>query len=191
MGVNGPRIRGTQVRENVASLGKLGPDEGEAVRDALPEDVYRRALEVSRVEWVDVAVDVLITEAVESALGHEAMLRWSRRAIQAARDTPLLGPMFEGGLALFGVQPAAFLKLLPRGWGHVYKNCGEVSVTRSGKGYATIQWSGVPEVIAQSDAYLAGVGASFEALLQITEVSCTVTHEVTAPNRVLYEAKWS
>src|SRR5690606_28152466 len=126
-----PEMRASHVKQNVASLGDLGPATAERIRTDVP-DVVRRASESVGVAWLPVELDVRLTCAVDRIAGRERMREWSRSSIVRATQGPLLRPIVAA-IKRIGLTPHSALGHVQRGWGLVYRGCGELSYERAGE----------------------------------------------------------
>ncbi len=84
-------------------------------------DVVRQATNLG---WVDARHFVEITRATLHVLGaQEAQRFWADR-LGAALNRPLMRPLAQGGMFLYGNDPASIIRMTPRAYPLVFKDCG-------------------------------------------------------------------
>jgi hypothetical protein len=187
----GALMRGAIVKTNLDAFDKLSVRHDVDLRAHVDPEVLRRIDNALRTTWLPVADDVAITEAVASALGEGVMRRWSADTMRSSLDGPLLRPLIEGAAALFGLSPGLVFRTLPRFWGNVYRGCGEWVVRDRSKKSARLDYVGVPEPIADSGTYLAGIAASLEAVIGVTKSEGTVVIDPVRNARTELRAQWT
>lgn len=116
-----------------------------------------------RLAWVEAELLIEIDEAIRSAMGADEYLAHCRRSIRRAFDWPLLSPLVQRA---FGGGPSAFLRALPRGYGAVTRNCG-VLRARLERGTGSIQSTGLPGIVCESESFLAGIQGAILACLDV------------------------
>jgi hypothetical protein len=186
----GALMRATQMKENLRGLDELAERHSVDLRAALSPEMLKRIKGAMRTDWLPIAYDVEMNEAVERSLGRELLCRWSRSTIESSLKGPMLSPLLDGAVALFGLTPNTLFKLLPRGWGSVYRGCGELKIEGRGNTQARIMWRGVPDEVRASEPYLYGVAATFSALLAVTNAEGDVVPTVVPGNAIEFAAKW-
>lgn len=160
-----PSIRASFLHSNFEALATLGPIAVRRVRARLPEQVIGDAEGATKVAWLPVEYDVLLTEAVEAELGPRVMHDWTREGVLRSTNTPLLSPLVRSARAIFGLSPHGFLKRAPHGFGTLYRHCGAMSYADAGERTAAITWGELPDAIVRSDAYCRAIAAALEAIL--------------------------
>jgi hypothetical protein len=179
-------IRGSQVKTNVANLVNLG-EAGRRVLAAVRLSTLDAIDHASRVDWLPIELDIELNECVDRVLGRKALERWSRDTIRASMSGPLLGPLVNGAIRLFGLDPYSILKLAPRAYGSLFRDCGTLTWLNENASKAELRLTNAPLVIPSSDAYLAGISASLGAVFTITHTHGSVTARKQGPSEVVFE----
>lgn len=187
-----PAIRASHAKSNLSSLSRLGADAERRVRAAIRPDTLDAIEGASRVEWLPVELDVEVTEAIERALGAEACRQWAREGLRISMETPLLRPVVDGVVRLFGLSPEHLFRVVPRGIGQVYRSVGEMRFISRGPGEVALVWERLAAPVVPSVPFFDGTAGAFEAVFDITKRSGSVTleeHDVDA-RRVTFRCCW-
>ncbi len=106
-----PLMRASHIQSNLASVEMLGAGEAHRVRHALGAGRVATIEEAGRMEWLPLEIDVALTDAVGEVAGMDGVRRWARTSIQQSLDGPLLGPLRDGAVRLFGLAPGKILEM--------------------------------------------------------------------------------
>ncbi len=106
-------------------------------------DVRRRVRDASLIGWVDAQDYLRLLEASLEVLGADGSERfWADRLGEALR-LPLMRPLVQGGLGMFGRHPGGLLRMTPQAYRLTYRGIGHPSVGL-GEGHARLEISDVP-----------------------------------------------
>ncbi len=84
--------------------------------------------QASRLGWVPADCFVAITEATLAGLGRDgAQDFWSSR-LQASFELPLMRPLAQGGVFLYGNDPGSIIRMTPKAYPLVFRECGFTDV---------------------------------------------------------------
>ncbi len=183
-------IRASQMKANLVSLSGLGPEVERDVRAALASSIVSCVEEATRVAWMPIELDIELTETVARCAGTQALCDWSKDSMKKSLESPFLKPVLDAAVAIFGLRPAGLLKFFPRGWGQVYRNCGELSFSTDNRSWVELHHIGAPAEVARSTTYQRGVAASFSATFDICRVDGAFDVSLPEPDRVVYRARW-
>lgn len=185
-----PQIRGSQVKENVASLSLLGSDLEAKIRDRLSPATLRRVEESTRLDWLPLEMDLELTETVSTVAGRDAFLRWSRTTMGNSLQGTFLGPLVDGAVAIFGLQPTGILKVATRGWNLIFRGCGTLRYRSDARGECELHNHSAAKIMADNKLYLDGIAASLCAIFDVCRV--TGVAEATRPetDRIVFRAEW-
>lgn len=182
-------MRASQLRANLEEINRM-PEPGRSeIRRLIGEPTLEHIANSASVAWLPIEFDLTITRAVIDVLGAEGNRRWARDALLRSATGPLLKPVFDGARAVFGVSPHALYRILPRGFGLIYKGAGEIEYQQVGERHARIVHTGVPALLCAAPWYLESIAGAFEAgyavfggqgdvQLVVDPVAHTATYEV-------------
>jgi hypothetical protein len=179
-------IRASQAKTNVANLMGLG-EAGRRVLAKVQLSTLDEIDRASRLDWVPIELDIELNECVDRVLGRHALERWSHDTLSSSMAGPLLGPLVNGAIRLFGLDPRSILKLAPRAYTNLFRDCGTLTWFNDHPTKAELRLTDAPLVLVASDAYLAGIAASFEAVFTITQTKGTVSARRRGPHEVSFE----
>src|SRR5688572_29802919 len=94
----------------------------------------------ARTAWLPVAYDVALSRAAHRALGREAYWDLATRSVAAMVESPLIRPILEGFVRVFGPTPHSGFSLVPRAIQQVYRHHGRLEVDREGDSTAVLRW---------------------------------------------------
>jgi hypothetical protein len=187
-----PLMRASHIQSNLASVEILGAGEAHRVRHALGDSRVATIEQAGRMEWLPLEIDVALTDAVGEVVGMDGVRRWARTSIQQSLDGPLLGPLRDGAVRLFGLAPAKILKWAPRAWSHVYKNAGTLRFLEPEDAEARVELHhrDPPPDFRDSKAVLESVAASFAAIFDLCHVTGEAEIASVDKTRVVFQLRW-
>jgi hypothetical protein len=165
-----PLVRAAFTHGTLASIDQLPGDTGAQIRALVRPGSLARIEAASRLDWLPVEMDVELTEALAAVLGPERSAEFWRRTLLDVASTPLLRPIVEGGVRLFGHTPEDLLRWFPKLWDSIYRGCGTLKVEERRAGLARMVVEDLAPVLGGSRAYLDGLCASFEAIFVFIRV---------------------
>lgn len=185
-----PVVQASYMKNVLAALERMGA-EGEAVRAADPE-LFAEIRRAPRLEWLPIAWNVRLVEAVEGALGPGRGLELLTACIHAQLDAPLWKHFTQGAVRLFGLRPDALVRWLPRAFGVVFRNCGEWRVARTGEGAARLEVRDLPPELATQRRWIESMAAGCDALFLLCRVrgSTRLVEHDPAAGSAGFELRW-
>jgi len=184
-----PEIRVSQLRFDLESA--RGMPQAAAIQASIrPEtrEAIEKAIFGSR--WLRVDLDVEVCEAVFKAAGDAGVRQWAQKAMRTGLHGPMLKPLVDAAAQVFGVTPSGWVQWMPRLWPTVYRNCGALTVASMTSKSFTIEYDGVPPVIADSAAYAVNLCASFEECLAFSKATGKIQLHRDSPSRFFFSATW-
>jgi hypothetical protein len=99
----------------------------QAVRTLLGEAFIQELTGASGVSWLSFEIEAKLADAVYNGLGAVEARALYRRKTARSFDIPLIRPVLDGALRLFGASPASIVKLVGRTWATISRDCGKYS----------------------------------------------------------------
>lgn len=184
-------VRASLLHSNLKALSLLGPDVEREVRARLRPEILAAIEGSARVTWLPLSHDIELSEAVYDVAGGERMFAFGRDALLDTIEAPLLKPIVDGAVRLFGLTPVRFFKLAPRVWPQLYRGAGELRIDESGPGEVRIvNVDAPPEMTEAGEGVPLGVAGAFSAVLAVTRVNGSVVVERVAPGQIVYLARY-
>jgi len=162
---------------------KLDAKVGDRVLGDLKPDVLETIQAASPISWLPVEVDIELTDCFFQVAGAERATQAFRGALAQAIERPLLRPLMEGALGIFGRNPAKILRWVPKAWSLIYRDCGEMHCAHADEGSASLELSQLPPPIVHSRCYLRGTAATLSAFFDWLGIEGQVRLEGPCPTR--------
>jgi hypothetical protein len=150
-------------------VGRLPPESAAAVLAHFGRDAARAVEESTGLEWLPLAENVRLTRAVHEALGQEASDRFFRAQLLQSFEGPLFRALVDGAIHLFGLEPASWARLVPSGWGLVFRDCGRWDVARAARGEVILTLADVPPACTVDAVWPRSVAASLGAIVDMAK----------------------
>jgi hypothetical protein len=143
-------------------------------------------------DWLPIEIDLDLCRAVAEVLGPEVERERGRRCVRTLLDTPLLRPFIAGVDMLFGLEPAALIGQVPRGWHAVYREAGRVRYEVGVGLRRSLVFEEMPPNMVASGIYLEAIAGALHSLFDLCRVEGSV--EVVCADvdrsRVEFEFCW-
>lgn len=169
-----PAIRGTVVKSVLAAVERLPPSAREGVLAGVRGDTLKTIRGESGVSWIPSATWTDLCDAAFRKLGaqgYEAL--WAALFVELTRG-PLLRPLVEGAMTLFGSTPGSLARRAPAGWSLITRGMGTFRVEDAGEGRVRLLVEGYPDEDAASGAWLHGFAGTFHGFFSLTRTQGTV-----------------
>ncbi len=191
--LQGPAVRARHMKNLLASIERLAPDERERVRTLVPEDLVRAVADATSVDWLPLETNLVVTRALHGGLGDARFYRFFRDQLVEAFSGPLLRVIVEAALRVFRVDATSFTSWVGRGWGLIFRDCGDWTVERAGPGMARLRIEKLPTACVHDEVWLRSVAHSLDAfwVLAGTEGECACVGRELARGVATYELRWT
>jgi hypothetical protein len=170
----GASIKASYFATTIAALDVLGPEKAAIARARCSESIELLA-RVSRADWIPVEHDVVLSQIVFDLGGVQAVRDVNRVGFLQSIEGPMLRPLFNSAVTIFGLTPRALLKLFQRGWDSGMREGGEVRLSTDQPMTATVLHDKYPA----SDVWREGLAGIVEGMYEATRHTGTVTMTTT------------
>ena len=182
-------VRGTQIKQSVASLAWLGEDARCEVLRRLSPDTLSQIEAAVRVQWLPHALAVELCRNVRDVSGEDAVRGWSRASVNSGRDGSLYGPFLSGVITLFGLHPPAFWRIAPRAYRAAFKDCGDLRVLDVGPRSADLALVDLPPE-GMDRSWLVSVAGGLEVVFDVCRVEGRVELDLGGADDPHLRATW-
>jgi hypothetical protein len=189
---NGPATRSRHLRSILEHVAKLPEPARSAVREAIgPEGIEVIETSASS-DWLPFALDLDLTHAIARVLGPAGQHRFFRDHQFASFQGPLFRALVDSATAIFGLDPGSWARWIPRGWGIVFRDCGEWVVDGAGPGAVDLALVAPPPGCLEDEVWLRSLASSFSAftLVARTEGEFTLSRVDRARSAACYALRW-
>jgi hypothetical protein len=106
--------------------------------------------------------------------------------------SPLFRSLVDGGVQLFGLNPGALLRVIPRGLAIVFRDCGEWTAVRTSQTSLELRAVSLPSELAGHARWIESIGAGAIAMLALCRTSGAVrlAEHDGAAGRAAIEVRW-
>jgi hypothetical protein len=201
---SGPAVRASYLRLLLSACDEFGPP-AMAIRERLG-DTHLTSIECAGpLVWLPVGADLALQRALAEVLGVERTREFVLARTRQFMAGSLVQNLVQTAVELFGLDPGSLARMIPHGWGLLYRDCGRWRVTRSldpDRNRAR-EWREVelrlldlPRACADEAAWVTAVGTVQHALLLLTgrldgegEVEL-LDRVLSEPAQLVYRVAW-
>jgi hypothetical protein len=142
-----------------------------AILAALPSELLTRIRAATPVGWMPLAENVLLADAIANRLGEERARPFFREVLLLEYQSSLLKPFVDGITRALGITPAIFVKMAPKGWELIYRDCGTLASSGLSEHEATLALSDLPPVCVRNKLWLDAVRSTFYTAFDLARLS--------------------
>jgi len=188
-----PRIFASFVQGSLDTLASLDPAIAAKVHARIKPETVEAVREAGAFGWLPVEYDVEITECLFALAGAERACQAMRGNLVTTCGQPVLRPLVQGALAIFGRSPVRSLGWIPRGWTLLYRDCGVLRFEPGAEGSCSARLVGerLPPEITCSRNYLVGSAAAFSGMFDVLGVTGRCELVKLERERVEFSLRWS
>jgi hypothetical protein len=188
----GPATRARHLRSILEQIERLPEPGRTAVLAAIGPGPIAFIRASASSDWLPFGLDLDLTHALERGLGPEAKHRFFQEHQQASFQGPLFRALVDSATAIFGLDPGSWARWIPRGWGIVFRECGQWVVDRSEPGEVDLALVAPPPGCLDDEAWLRSLASSFSAFLLVAkrEGAFRLARVDRAREAACYELRW-
>ncbi len=167
----GPLTRSRHLRSILEHVARLPEPQRSAVRAAVGPASIEIIESSASSDWLPFALDLDVTHAIARVLGPEGQHRFFHDHQHASFQGPLFRALVDSATAIFGLDPGSWARWIPRGWGIVFRECGQWVIDRSGSGEVDLALVAPPPGCLDDEPWLRSVASSFSAFITVARTS--------------------
>ena len=187
-----PRVRAPLTKAILEVLERQPRDVQVAVRARAKVEITR-VEECSRVDWIPLGVQLAILDGVREELGIHGYEDFCAAHFASTVEQPFVRGMFDTTVRLFGLGPAAVLRVFPKTWATISQGCGEVVIEEIDPNGTIIRVRELPVSEPRIELFVQGFRATFRGIIDLFRRPGDV--ELVSYDRVMresvYRAVWS
>ena len=147
-----------------------GPSRARIYR-LLPEDLLEAVRAAVAVGWLPITLNVTLAESISASLGRALAHPFFRNVLLTEYQSSLLRPFVEGVRRAFGITPQVFVKMAPRGWELVYRECGVLEPLELGADQARLVLRDLPAACVKNSLWLDAVRSTFYTAFDLSNLA--------------------
>lgn len=188
----GGLVRGRHMKSLLQAVARLPPQDAERVRLKVQPATLAAIADATGIDWLPAELNLELTHAIHAGLGEERFGGFFRDELRSAFGGPLLRIVVDAALRVFHVDAAAFVGWLVKGWGLVFRGCGEWVVERAGDREAILRIEKLPPAFVD-EVWLRSVAHSLDAIWDLarTRGAFTLTSSDPPGGRATYRISWT
>ncbi len=181
------------MKQLLASVDRLPPERARSIRAALEPEQQRAIEEASTVEWLPIAPNLALARSLHAVLGPSECHRFHRAHFAEVLRGPVLGTLLQGALAVYGFDPARWMRLLPHAWDLLFRDCGTWSIDPSTGARLQMTLSALPPECVADRSWPTTVASSIGATLDLARKVGSVDIVQLDPRerQVRFQMRWS
>jgi hypothetical protein len=174
------------------SVELLEPDLSAQIRALVPAESLRIVQEATSLDWLPLAANVELAEAITQVLGQEKSRPFFREVLLREYRTSLFESFVTGVTRVFGITPVIFVKMVPRGWQLAYHACGVLRPLSVGEHEASLLFSELPLVCVRNPVWLEAVRSTFYTAFDLSHCSGEIEWEELnlMARRAVFRFRW-
>jgi len=177
-----PAIRAAVTKDFIDVLDSVRPELWQRMLAELPADDRLTIEKTLRIAWLPLELHLRLNEAARRLAGLDAYREAWCRAMVRTFEQPILKPIVEAGVRLFGFTPMTLARLTPRVWGFLFRDAGGARWDAGPTDQeARIAVDGFPAAPREAETFFAGLVGVFQAFFVLTKVRGTVEIAEQAP----------
>jgi hypothetical protein len=145
--------------------------------------------QAAALDWLPASLGLLMDEQIAAAAGLRAVEGLRRRAFLLSASRPLLRPLRDGAIKLFGPRPSSLFRWARHGWDMSMRRLGKVRYDEAERGCRLI-FTGVPARFAVSEPWRAALSGTLHGMLEAVERSGDVRLHVDG-DALVFRVCWS
>lgn len=161
----------------------------------LPEEALRSVSAASGLDWLPVAINLQVTQAIYDGLGGAEADRFFRAHTVASLDGPILQTLVTTAVRMFGLDPVSFARWVPRAWHMLFRGVGEwqVEELQPEATSAVLTLARLPRACAEHATWIRSVSHSLGALYDLAQVQGIVEVPLLAQDatQVAFRLRWT
>jgi hypothetical protein len=163
-----------------------------AVLEAIGPRVLEEVEGSASSDWIPFQLDLELTHAIARVLGPLGTHRFFQQQQLASFEGPLFKALVDSATSLFGLDPGSWARWIPRGWGTVFRECGQWVIDLSEKGAVDLALVAPPPGCLDDEVWLASVAGSFSAFLVVArcEGEFALDRVDRARDAACYRLRW-
>ncbi len=189
---SGPLTRSRHLRSILEHVDRLPGPQRAAVRQAVGPAALEQIESSASSDWLPFALDLDLTHAIAQVLGPSGQHRFFQEQQMASFRGPLFRALVDSATAIFGLDPGSWARWIPRGWGIVFRECGQWVIDRSERGAVDLALLAPPPGCLDDEPWLRSVASSFSAFILVarTEGDFALAGVDRERDAVLYALRW-
>ncbi len=188
-----PQMRAAVTKDFVDGLDGIEPDLRARVEGRLSAEARETIERELRIGWIPLAVHAAVGEATRAEIGLDGYRRAWRVAMSRIFEQPILKPLVQGAIHVFGLTPMSMVKMTPKAWPLLVRGGSQAACLTNGGAEARIELTGFPPELSETGTWQAGMAGVWESFFDVTRMSGTVAivDDDPATGRSAYRIVWS
>jgi hypothetical protein len=189
--VRHPLIRASYFKTLIGDVKRLPERDRNAVLEAVGAPMRAQIREAALLDWMPADPFARLTGIVAEKLGERGALVFWKRSMLVSLSRAFLMPLKIGAISLYGKAPGSLIKMAPRAWSLLMKDCGGCTTLDASPASVLLRFSDLPFALRVRSMMHVWAGGC-DACLEETgfEGSVLLHDDKLALGRADIEARW-
>jgi hypothetical protein len=121
--------------------------------DRLPAETVELLRSAAKTSWIDVQHERHVVNSWVPVLGERAAVEVVCGSVLDTLNSPLFLSVVKGASRMFGANPGSIMKMLPRGWGQIYRDHLTVRLGAVSDERATVYFEDIAREVHEAEGY--------------------------------------
>ncbi len=142
--------------------------------------------------WLPIELDVELTDHVSNVLGAARAHQFYQRLTLGDYETSVFKSFIEMTVRLIGLSPNTYVKMVPHGFGLIYRDFGTFRPLERSDNRARLLFTAIPSACVKTPLWLESVRSSFHTAFDLTQTRGQVDwDELDLPGRrAIFAFRW-
>jgi hypothetical protein len=188
-----PSVRARHMKGFVEAIDALGPAEASAIRALAKRETLAEVEACLPSAWLPIEMDVELTEHVSNMLGAARAHEFYQKLTLGNYETSVFKSFIDMTVRMIGLSPGAYVKMVPRGFGLIYRDYGSFRALEREENRARLLFSAIPSVCVRTPLWLEAVRSSFHSAFDLTNTRGMVEWDDLnlADRRAVFSFRWT
>ena len=145
------------------------PSDARSIRNLATPEMLEEVESCLPSAWLPIEMDVELTEHVSNVLGPTRAHLFYQNLTLGDYETSVFKSFIDMTVRLIGLSPSTYVKMVPHGFGLMYRDYGSFRALEREEDRARLLFSAIPAVCVRTPLWLESVRSSFHTAFDLTK----------------------
>ncbi|MEM7152174.1 MAG: hypothetical protein AAF799_04990 [Myxococcota bacterium] len=153
MSKRAPAVRARGLRDALQLLERRNARAYAKLLERVPAETIELVASAPPTAWIDVEHERLIVDSWVPVLGESGAVELVCDAVHGTLNGPLFRSIIRGSARLLGANPGSLVKMVPRAWGHIYRDHLTATAEVAGADRAIVSFEDIAREVWEAQGY--------------------------------------